>query len=537
MIEHIHPLIHPINDTYVDYLSDESRLSGWAQGIAFPESAEDVISLLSHASLAKMPVTVSGGRTGLTGASVPRGGLLLSLEKMNRILGAGFDPLKNEWYVRLQPGVLLKDLNQFLHQTDCRKSATAMAPDVEQNPCCSILSLPPLFYPPDPTEETSQIGGNVATNASGARTLGFGPTRDYVRSLRIALISGEILDIARGVFLADENGWFKVPCGNRNLSFPIPGYIMPDTKNTAGYYSRPRMDFIDLFIGSEGTLGVFTEIELRLIPMSAHVLAVMFFLPSITDAVRLVGMLRKEHTITMSAPQISMPQAMEYLDPHALDLLREKRLVDGPGSPIPTFPDSAKVALYCEWFFDKEETGDEICSFLDELLHSVHGSLDDSWASFDPEGMEKMRILRHAVPETVNSMIGRIKSAHPGITKLGTDFAVPDAHLETVVKLYYDTLDGSGLKFLLFGHIGNNHIHVNILPRSQEEYDTGKKIYEKLALEVIRLGGTVAAEHGIGKLKKHLLRLMLGANGMEQMKRIKRAFDPDNLLNPENLFD
>jgi len=536
MIEDIHPLIHPMNDTYVDYLSDESRLSGWAKAIAFPESAEDVISLLSHASRAKMPVTVSGGRTGLTGASVPYGGLLLSLEKMNRILGAGFDPLKNGWYVRLQPGVLLKDLNLFLHQTDWRKTSTAVAPDVGQNPCCAIAALPPLFYPPDPTEDTAQIGGNVATNASGARTLGFGPTRDYVRRLKIALITGEILDIARGDFCADDNGWFKVPCGNRNLSFAIPGYSLPDTKNTAGYYSRPGMDLIDLFIGSEGTLGVFTEIELRLSPMSAHVLGVMFFLPSIPDAVRLVGLLRKENTIKMSAPEISMPRAMEYLDPHALDLLREKRLEDGPGSPIPAFPDLAKAALYCEWFFDKEETGDEICALLDELLPRVHGSLDDSWASSDPEGMEKMRSLRHAVPETVNSMIGRIKSTHPGITKLGTDFAVPDAYLETVMKLYYDTLDGSGLKFLLFGHIGNNHIHVNILPRSQEEYDQGKKIYETLALEVIRLGGTVAAEHGIGKLKKHLLRLMLGANGIQQMKRIKQVFDPHNLLNPENLF-
>ena len=536
MIDQIHPLIHPMNDTYMDYLSDESRLSGWAQGIAFPLSEQDVTALLNHASRAKMPVTISGGRTGLTGASVPRGGLILSLEKMNRILGAGYDPETKEWYIRLQPGVLLKDLNLFLNQKDC-KIAKDIAQDEDRNPCCSILPLPSLFYPPDSTEDTAQIGGNVATNASGARTFGFGPTRDYVRRLRIALISGEILDITRGEFQADRSGWFSIPCGHRNLSFPIPGNLMPDTKNTAGYYSRPGMDLIDLFIGSEGTLGVFTEIELRLIPMPAHLLAAMFFLPSIPDAVRLVRMLRCECMDNECTEEIPMPQAMEYLDSHAFDLLREKRREDGPGSVIPSFPEPANAALYCEWLFNQEETSDRICGILEELLPRAHGSLDNSWASFDPLGMEKMRILRHAVPETVNSMIGIIKSEHPGITKLGTDFAVPDAHLDTVVNLYYDTLDASGLKFLLFGHIGNNHIHVNILPRSQEEYDKGKEIYELLAMQVIRLGGTVAAEHGIGKLKKRLLRLMLGANGMEQMKRIKLAFDPDNLLNQGNLFE
>ncbi len=532
----LHPLIHPVNDAYQDYLSDESKLSGWAQGIAFPESEQDVASLLIHASREKLPVTISGGRTGLTGASVPHGGLVLSFEKMNRILGAGFDPQKKEWFVRLQPGVLLKDLNQFLHFTCSQKIKTETPRDEARNSSCSIAALPPLFYPPDPTEDTCQIGGNVATNASGARTLGFGSTRDYVRRLRIALISGEILDIKRGAYQADEKGWFSIPCDNQALAFPIPGYAMPETKNTAGYYSKSGMDLSDLFIGSEGTLGVFTEIDLRLLPMPSHILTVMFFLPSITDAVNLVRILREECSPETHEPEIPKAQAMEFLDPHALDLLREKRLEDGSGSPIPAFPDSAHAALYCEWFFQEAEIGDRICGLLDEILPRAHGSLDNSWASFDQVGMEKMRLLRHAVPETVNSFIGRIKSAHPDITKLGTDFAVPDAHLEKVMKLYYNALDASGLRFLLFGHIGNNHIHVNILPRTRLEYEKGKEIYEMLALEIIHLGGTVAAEHGIGKLKKRLLHLMLGDGGMEQMRQIKRVFDPDNLLNPENLF-
>lgn len=527
-------IIHPLSEPHRQYLTDESRLTGNAEYICFPSCEEEISFALKHASDNSYPVTVSGGRTGITGGCVPQGGLILSLEKMNRILGLGYDERTKEWYLRLEPGVLIRDIHETLSRNifpNMEESSTSHEKTSLEN---FLKGDSRLFYPPDPTEQTAQIGGTVACNASGARTFGFGPTRDYIRKLRIALASGEILGIPRGKHLADQNGKIAFNAGNRELSLPIPTYPMPFAKNTTGYYSKPEMDLIDLFIGSEGTLGIFTEIEIRLIPRPPCILGAVIFLPSPDDAVKFVRLIRGE--VDSAVPETLKPQALEYIGPSALDLLRERRKDEGASSPIPPLPDSARAIIYYERLYHEEKTTDDICLGLEEILPLVHSSLDDTWAEFDAEGIEKIRSFRHAVPETVNSLIGQIKSQYPGITKLGTDFAVQDRRLGAMLDCYKEKLEKANLRHVIFGHIGNNHLHVNIIPGNEKEYELGKRIYEELAREAIELGGTVAAEHGIGKLKKNLLRLMIGQNGIEEMQRIKQILDPQNLLNPGNLF-
>jgi len=500
--------IQPIDERYQDYLSDESRLTGHADGIAFPESGSDVREIL----MKSLPVTLSSGRTGITGGAVPLGGIVVSLEKMNRILEVGYDETKKEWYARLEPGVKIGDLQGFREK------------DLE------------LFYPPDPTEKTAHIGGAVSCNASGARTFGFGPTRRYIRSLKVVLASGEIIDIPRGRFTADEAGIITLPLEKGPLSIPIPHYALPKTKNTAGYFTESGMDLIDLFIGSEGTLGVVVEIEIRLVPYPANILGAMIYFPSETDAVRFVRMARGETVDGYQVDDISLPQALEYFGPGAVSLLREKHNEEGPGGIIPPLPEFARSIVYYERLYSEEETGDRICSVLEQMLARSNSSLDNTWAEFDPGGIAKMHEFRHVVPESINSIIGRIKSDHPGITKLGTDFAVPNEHLETMLGLYRSRIGEAGLEYVIFGHIGDNHLHVNIIPRNGEEYRMGKDLYLELAREAVRLGGTVAAEHGIGKLKKNLLQLMIGVKGMEDMKKVKQTLDPKDLLNRGNLF-
>ena len=529
-------LIRPLDESLQDYLSDESRLQGTAEWIAMPATEQDIKDILSKATRERIPITISSGRTGITGGAVPSGGLVLSLEKMNRILAVGYDDASSEWYLRTQPGVSMEAIQRALDKKEFPEIGKTASQE-EMNDLKRLLKEDiDLFYPPDPTEKTALLGGAAACNASGARTFGFGPTRDFIRRLRIALVSGDIIDLPRGRIIADEKGIMHLPLEDRTMSIPVPGYTMPETKNTAGYYAKPGMDLVDLFIGSEGTLGIITEIEIRLVPRPSHILAVMIYFSCEEDAVKFVRFVRGDEAIDLEVSHLLRAQALEYFDPDAVELLREKHRQQGLGGAIPPIPDHAKAIVYYERLYSDDRITDELCEGLEEALSLTNSSLDDTWAEFDPEGAEKMRDFRHAVPEEVNSMIGRIQAENPGITKLGTDFAVPDEHLETLMNMYRTRLEETGLRFVIFGHIGDNHLHVNIIPHDETDYEKGKNLYEEFAREVVKMGGTVAAEHGIGKLKKNLLHLMLGEHGIEEMIRIKKLLDPQNLLNKENLF-
>jgi len=164
------------------------------------------------------------------------------------------------------------------------------------------------------------------------------------------------------------------------------------------------------------------------------------------------------------------------------------------------------------------------------------GDEDATWLAGDARELEKLKAFRHAVPEAVNLLIDERRRKEPSLTKLGTDLAVPDASLEDVLRLYRATLADTSLEYVMFGHIGDNHVHVNIIPNSAAEYELGRELYGEWARAVMRMGGTVSAEHGIGKLKKSLLRQMYGEEGIREMMRVKQAFDPADLLNRGNLF-
>lgn len=161
---------------------------------------------------------------------------------------------------------------------------------------------------------------------------------------------------------------------------------------------------------------------------------------------------------------------------------------------------------------------------------------DDCWMADNPKDLEIHKVFRHATPEAVNLLIDQRRKECPGLTKLGTEMSVPDEQLETVMQLYRDDLAAAGLEYVIFGHVGNNHVHVNILPRSMEELAEGKALYLKWAAEVVAVGGSVSAEHGIGKIKVSLLKIMFGLEGIAAMRELKKIFDPEGVLNPGNLF-
>lgn len=197
--------------------------------------------------------------------------------------------------------------------------------------------------------------------------------------------------------------------------------------------------------------------------------------------------------------------------------------------------------MYVEYHTNHGEAGaeeqvEEALEVLADVLERTGGDIDKTWMADTSKDLQHLKDLRHAVPEAVNLLIDQRRKSCPQLTKLGTDMAVSDDRLEWVVDTYRRDLESAGLEHVMFGHVGDNHIHVNILPRDMAEYEEGKKLYGQWARKVAEAGGSVSAEHGIGKLKVALLKQMYGSGGIEEMRALRRLFDPAAQLGRGNLF-
>ena len=491
-----------VDENYADYLRDESRLTGTAEGIAFPLNEEEVKACLAHASETEMSVTIQGGRTGITGGAVPEGGLILNMSRMKTI-SPSVEAEDGTRLITVQPGCLLSEIREAV----------------------AVETSGHFFFPPDPTETSAEIGGMIACNASGARSFLYGSTRDYVQRLRIVLADGSILDLVRGREKADGREFLlKTDTGN-SVTGSLPTFTMPSVKNAAGYFVKDDMDMLDLFIGSEGTLGVITEVDLRILPKPVALWGIVAFFPEEGNAVDFVKKVRS-----------TGPAAIEFFDSRVLDLLRQRKKDTPAFSEVPTIPEEWKAAVYLEFHGEREDAVEEKVMVMSEAMVESGGDEDATWIACDEKEMIRLKDFRHAVPEAVNLLIDERRKEEPGITKLGTDLAVPEQFLSETLAMYHDDLSSESLEYVVFGHIGDNHVHVNILPRNIDDYEVGKKLYKGWAEKVVGMGGTVSAEHGIGSLKKEFLKILVGCDGVDEMRATKKLFDPSGLLNKGNLF-
>jgi D-lactate dehydrogenase (cytochrome) len=524
--------LEPEDDTY---LADESRKRGTAQWIALPRTEAEVGKALEFARLEKLPVTVQGARTGITAGAVPNGGLILNMSRMNRILGMRFEPESNSFLLWVEPGILLCDLNETLQNYQFDTTGW----DEESLKALTLFQKSGShFFPPDPTETSASIGGMVANNASGAHSFAYGPTSQHIESLRAIVMNGTLLELSRGRHKAQARSFhLQIPTGE-TFRGQLPSCDPPAVKCAAGYRTGSDMDLVDLFIGMEGTLGVLTGIELRLAPAPSFTWGMTVFLPSEENALKFVRILRGEHVAGFewraTAPR---PVAIEFFNRDVLTLLRQYKRENAAFADIPDTPSDAQVAIYVEFQAEDEETVSASVLNASNALVVLDGDEDAAWLATEPRELARLARFRHAAPEAVNLLIDERRKQHPGLTKLGTDMSVPDPCLEEIMALYNRDLKSSGLESVIFGHIGNNHLHVNILPRNPAEYARGRDLYLEWARKVVAMGGSVSAEHGIGKLKTAFLELMYGPETIEEMRALKRVFDPQGLLNPGNLFD
>ena len=515
--------IKPFSDEFEEYRRDESRSVGEAQSISFPADEDGVRAVLAELSPDACPVTVQGARTGLAAGAVPHGGHVLNTSRMNRYLGMriGDDGV---FYLRSQPGVVLSELRKQL----ARKALPHDGWDAASLEAYrAFQKAPAQFFPTDPTEASACLGGMAACNASGARSYAYGPMRPRVTALRVALADGDILALRRGETFANGRHLALETEGGRTLELDLPTYDMPATKNASGYFVADDMDAVDLFIGACGTLGVITELEIALMPAPAVVWGVSCFFSSEGAAVAFTQAVR---------PALTHAAAIEYFDAGALDILRRQRENSTAFSALPALDPDAAVCVYVELDCATEDEATAELYRLGEVLGQTGGSEAATWVARTAVDRECQRFFRHAVPESVNMLIDERRRADPTITKLGSDMSVPDDRLADVIALYRRTLAESGLESAAWGHIGSNHLHVNILPRDAEDYRRGGELFSSWAAEVTAMGGAVSAEHGVGKLKAGFLETMYGRGHIVESARLKLELDPKGQLGRGNLF-
>ena len=424
-----------------------------------PADDRELIDILETATRERIPVTASGSGTGVTGGRVAQGGWTVSLEKFQRL--------------EIFPGHAIAGAGVSIHDLQAAAARTGQ------------------FYAPDPTERTASVGGTIATNASGSRSFLYGSTRKHVLALRAYRMDGSKLEVRRG----------------DAINFDVEAIPLPQTtKHNAGYRLQPGMDWIDLLAGSEGTLAMVVEAELKLLPIPKELLTGVVFFPTDRHAIYAVEQWRALDGLRM----------LEYLDGNSLTLLRQR---------YPEIPTGARAALMVE------QTGDDADAW-EARLEQTGAMGESSWFAIDAQDRERFRRFRHALPEIVNETVRR-----RGFLKLGSDFAVPVERNREMMGFYHDRLDelfpGA---HVIFGHIGDAHVHVNLLPASESDVELGKRLMLEFAARAVELGGTVSAEHGLGKRRAHLLPLQYTPQQIEAMKAVKRHMDPLWLLGRGTLF-
>lgn len=429
----------------VEYKTDDYLEEVAEPGIvAMPVSKEEVIALVQYANENDLIIIPQGAKTGLSGAQTPiyGGELLIDLHLMNRILDLDEETLT----LTVEPGALLQDV-----QTFAKKSG--------------------FYYPPDPGSRNSTIGGNVSTNAGGMHAVKYGTTRDYIRALEVVLPSGEAVEL-----------------GSLNI------------KTSSGY------DLKDLFIGSEGTLGVITQIKLKLIPLPKYQVSVLLAFESIKEAT--------DSVITILNNGID-PTALEVFQRSAIDYAERVT-----GEKLP----SDKGTAYILTTLDADDE-----AVVDSKIKKLQTVLADQALEILPldtvELSEKAWLLR--------------RSIGVGIEKYSEfenlDEVVPINRIGELIPFTEQLGEKYGIGIVNFGHAGDGNIHTILIKGTLNEDSWNaqrKKLLKELYQGVNELGGLPSAEHGIGVKKKEYLEQTADPVTLDLMRKIKQAIDPNNRMNP-----
>jgi D-lactate dehydrogenase (cytochrome) len=478
-----------------NFLVDAANYQGDCESVCFPENEADIIEILNEANRLKKRITIAGNGTGLTGARVPEGGIVISMSMMDEIVEINSE----KKYAIVKPAVILREFQNAVSSQEC-------------------------FYPPDPTEQDCFIGATISTNSSGAKSFKYGPTRNYVQELRVLLSDGELLIIKRGENFANGKELSLTTQSGKQIKIDLPEYLIPNTKHSAGYFTKKNMDAIDLFIGSEGTLGIITEAKLKLLVKSENLISGIVFFENEADALDFVDDVRIQSQLNRATKDETNINArgIEFFDYFSLQFLKED---------YQQINNNHKAAI---WF--EQETNSETEEILfdkwTKLIEKYNADIENSWFALDNSEREKFKNFRHGVAAKVTEYI-----APKGLRKVGTDTAVPVEHFRKYYSEMTAAATENNIDYICYGHIGDCHLHLNMLPKNENELALAKLLYAQFCKRAVELGGTISAEHGIGKMKRNYLFEMYGEENIKQMAMIKRKLDSNSLLGIGNIFE
>lgn len=448
-------------DVRLAHSRDASGLQLVPESVARATDSQDVVEIVRSAMASGDSVTPAGSQTSMTGASISDRGTLLSLSGMKRVIDVDFD----ERIARVEPGITIGELNGILRERG-------------------------LQFAPDPTSENdATIGGAIACNASGARSLRYGATRRHVLGVTVV-----------------------------HADAAMARYERPRLeKNTVGY--SVAQDPVDWFVGSEGTLGIVVEAELSLVPLPVEPLGLA--IPFRSEAAALSFVIDARRRMDMGTGRAA--QCLEFFDVEAVE-------ISGNAIARPWSAD-AKAMVYLE---DDGSADDVLDVWL--ALSEEHDAISDDIRVY--EGLQPLRdarVMRHAVPSQMNERGARFVSG--GGRKVSTDWAVPYRLLATALDVSREACARHGVVDpVTYGHAGNGHPHQNFIAENADDLKKIHAAIEETLVRVLSLGGTVSAEHGLGKLKKEWLKLQLAERQIDVMRALKHALDPNGLLSPGNVL-
>jgi glycolate oxidase len=429
------------------YSFDTSGQSNMPEAVALPASTDEVANLVQLANTYHFPVIARGAGSGMTGGAVPvQGGLVIVFSRMNHILEIDAENM----IAVVEPGVITGELQ-------------------------SKLKTKGLMYPPDPASlKFCSLGGNAAECAGGPSAVKYGVTRDYIIGLEVVLANGKIMKTG-----------------------------VRTEKGVVGY------DLTHLFIGSEGTLAIFTKLILRLLPLPEDKATFLLSFAALTDATSLVAEI-------MTAGLV--PCTLEYMD---------KTTVQVVGKKLPNPPDNSVAALLLVEF--------------DGTRQQVR-EMSDKFSAF--VSRKKTCLLRQATTdqETEELWLARRSISPATLTlrphKISEDVVVPRSKIPNLVAFTENLGKKLDLVILTFGHAGDGNIHVNIMvdKADKDEHGRGVQAKKQLFEHVLKLGGTLSGEHGIGTTKAEFLPMELSPTTLGVMQDLKKLFDPNNILNPGKIF-
>ena len=397
----------------------------------------------------------------------------------------------------------------------------------------------------------------MATNAAGPATFKYGSTRRWVQGLTVVLPDGTVLDLRRGEVQAHPEGYFVVDDGAGRRRIPIPTYRTPDLpKCSAGYFAGPEMDLVDLFVGSEGTLGVVTTVTFAVVPARPATCSVWVPVRAERDALDLVSELRRDALTTWRDHDVRGVDvaAIEHLDRRSLDIIRE----DGVDHTLAvSVPDDTAVGLLAQVELPADSIPtpgaayDQIsdatttrapdtplvrtCRILQRAGVLAHAEIA---LPHERRRQTQLLALREAVPEGVNRRVGEARRVSPTIHKTAADMIVPFNRFEDMLDLFRLAFDRRRLDYAIWGHISDGNVHPNVIPTTQEHVDLGQAAILECGRAIVRMGGSPLAEHGVGRspTKQALLRELFGDRGISEMRQVKTALDPGWRLAPGVLF-